>query len=126
MIKIKRVYDKIDIHDGTRILVDRLWPRGVRRSSANIDLWLKNVGPSDDLRKWFSHEPDKWPEFKKRYINELKTNPVFDKLLDIAMTTDPITLLYATKDPEKNNAAVLMEQLEIKIKKFKSLTNPEK
>ncbi len=121
MIKIKRVYEKIDIHDGTRILVDRLWPRGVRRSTSNIDLWLKNVGPSDELRKWFLHDPDKWDEFKKRYIEELKTNPVFDKLIDIALNTDSITLLYATKDTEKNNAAILLEQLNLRLSKIQKV-----
>ena len=82
MIYLKRVYDKVDIRDGTRILIDKLWPRGVRRSTSNIDLWLKEVGPSDDLRKWFAHEKDKWPEFRRRYEQELKKNPAFEKLVE--------------------------------------------
>ena len=87
----------------------------------NVDLWLKNVGPSDELRKWFLHDPDKWDEFKKRYIEELKTNPVFDKLIDIALNTDSITLLYATKDTEKNNAAILLEQLNLRLSKIQKV-----
>jgi len=119
MIKIKRVYDKIDIHDGTRILVDRLWPRGVRRSTSNIDLWLKDVGPSTELRHWFDHEPDKWDEFKKRYINELNNNRAFDKLLDIILNSnDDVTLLYATKDTEHNNAVVVRDHLNFMLSKI--------
>jgi uncharacterized protein YeaO (DUF488 family) len=72
MIKIKRIYDKASEEDGLRILVDRLWPRGMSKGKAKVDLWLKEVAPSDDLRKWFSHDPQKWQEFKKRYGKELK------------------------------------------------------
>ncbi|MEM0143134.1 MAG: DUF488 family protein, partial [Candidatus Parvarchaeum sp.] len=73
MIKIKRIYDTIEVTDGIRILVDRLWPRGVRRSSQKVDYWAKDVAPSNELRKWFGHDPSKWEEFRKRYIEELET-----------------------------------------------------
>ncbi|OJT93989.1 hypothetical protein Micr_00939 [Candidatus Micrarchaeum sp.] len=119
MIYLKRVYDKVDIRDGTRILIDKLWPRGVRRSTSNIDLWLKEVGPSDDLRKWFAHEKDKWPEFRRRYEQELKKNPAFEKLVDIALSTDPITLLYAASDKEHNNGVVLFKMLNKRIEQIK-------
>lgn len=119
MIYLKRVYEKVDIRDGTRILIDRLWPRGVRRSTSNIDLWLKDVGPSDELRKWFAHENDKWPEFKKKYGEELKSNPAFDKLVDIALSTDPITLLYAASDKDHNNGVVLFNMLSKRLEKIK-------
>jgi Uncharacterized conserved protein len=119
MIYLKRVYEKVDIRDGTRILIDKLWPRGVRRSTSNIDLWLKEVGPSDDLRKWFAHEKDKWPEFRRRYEQELKKNPAFEKLVDIALSTDPITLLYAASDKEHNNGVVLFKMLNKRIEQIK-------
>lgn len=100
-----------------RILVDRLWPRGVRRGTANVDIWLRDVGPSDELRKWFSHEREKWPIFEKRYQKELKVNDAFGELVDIARTNDPITLLYAASDIDHNNAKVLYREL------IKSLAN---
>ncbi len=121
MIYLKRVYDKVDVRDGTRILIDRLWPRGVRRSTSNIDLWLKDVGPSDELRKWFAHEADKWPEFKKRYESELKDNLAFEKLVDIALSTDPITLLYAASDREHNNGVVLLKVLTKRVERVKKM-----
>ncbi|OJI07756.1 MAG: hypothetical protein BK997_01925 [Candidatus Micrarchaeum sp. ARMAN-1] len=119
MIYLKRVYDKVDIRDGTRILIDKLWPRGVRRSTSNIDLWLKDVGPSDDLRKWFAHEKDKWPEFRRKYEQELKKNPAFEKLVDIALSTDPITLLYAASDKDHNNGIVLFKMLNKRLEQIK-------
>ena len=115
MIQIKRVYDKVDIHDGLRILVDRLWPRGIRRSSQNIDLWLKDVAPSTELRKWFMHQPGKWESFKKKYEAELKDSKALTKLVDIALTTDTITMLYSTKDMEHNNARVLLKVLNRRV-----------
>ncbi len=117
MIKMKRIYEKPEITDGLRILIDRLWPRGVRRSTANVDIWIKEVGPSDDLRKWFAHEPNKYAMFKKRYLKELKENHAFQKVLDLAMTNDSLTLLYSASDTEHNNAVVLWGALQHELLK---------
>jgi len=120
MIQLKRVYDKTDITDGLRILVDRLWPRGVRRSTGNIDLWLKEVAPTNELRKWYAHDPKKWKRFKERYKEELKDNQAFDKLIDIALVNDPITLLYSASDRRHNNAVVLSSALKIRISRLRA------
>jgi uncharacterized protein YeaO (DUF488 family) len=115
MIKLKRVYERINVTDGERILVDRLWPRGIRRSTSNIDIWVKNVAPSDELRKWFSHDPKKWMRFKMRYRKELKDNRALDKLVQIVLNADPVTLLYSSKDEKHNNATVLFEVLKRRL-----------
>ena len=112
MIKLKRIYDRPEITDGLRVLVDRLWPRGVRRSTANVDIWIKEVGPSDDLRKWFAHEREKFPEFKRRYLKELKENRGFNKLLALTMANETITLLFSASDTQRNNAVVLWGALQ--------------
>jgi uncharacterized protein YeaO (DUF488 family) len=108
MIKIKRIYDEISKEDGFRILVDRLWPRGMSKDRAKVNLWLKEVAPSDDLRKWFSHDPQKWHEFKKRYEKELKDK---QELLRIIKQADKengtVTILYSAKDEEHNQAVAL-------------------
>lgn len=108
-IKIKRVYEKPDKEDGIRILVDRLWPRGLTKEKARVDVWLKDIAPSTELRKWFGHDPGKWKEFRKRYHRELKGNnePVaqFKEQMKLGM----VTLLYATIDEEHNEAIVLKE-----------------
>jgi uncharacterized protein YeaO (DUF488 family) len=117
MIKLKRIYMRPEVTDGLRILVDRLWPRGVRRSTANVDIWIKDVGPSDDLRKWFAHEPKKFPEFKRRYIKELKDNPAFSKVLDLIFTNDTVTLLFSASDTEHNNAVVLWGVLQQELRR---------
>ena len=113
MIKVKRVYDPLEKDDGIRILVDRLWPRGIRRSQ--IDVWLKDVAPSDELRRWYNHEPDKWEEFKKRYFEELSRNPKVEILLQLIKKGNNVTLLYASKSPY-NNAVALKEYLEKVLK----------
>jgi len=113
MIKVKRVYDPLEKDDGIRILVDRLWPRGIRRSQ--IDVWLKDVTPSDELRRWYNHEPDKWEEFKKRYFEELSRNPKVEILLQLIKKGNNVTLLYASKSPY-NNAVALKEYLEKVLK----------
>ncbi len=115
MIKLKRVYERIDVTDGFRILVDRLWPRGIRSSTPNIDKWLKGVAPSDELRRWFAHDPKKWATFKSRYKAELKDNHDLDKLVEIATENDTITLLFAAKDEKHNNAVVLLDVLKRRL-----------
>jgi len=112
MIKIKRIYDPASSKDGKRILVDRLWPRGIRKDEARIDEWLKDIAPSNELRKWFSHDPSKWQEFKKRYEKELQNeSDMLERIREMART-GVITLLFAAKDIEHNNAVVLEEILE--------------
>jgi uncharacterized protein YeaO (DUF488 family) len=111
MIKIKRVYEGYSKDDGKRILVDRLWPRGVSKAKARVDLWMKEIAPSNELRKWFSHDPSKWIEFKRKYENELKANPEVQKLASISKKEN-VTLLYAAKDEEHNNAVVLKKFIE--------------
>jgi uncharacterized protein YeaO (DUF488 family) len=110
-IKLKRVYEEPEKLDGTRILVDRLWPRGLTKEKAHIDLWLKEVAPSTELRKWFAHDPAKWPEFKTRYRAELQRNKEQVELLKQAVTRGPTTLLYGARDTEHNEAVVLQELL---------------
>jgi uncharacterized protein YeaO (DUF488 family) len=117
MILIKRVYEKFTVTDGKRVLVERLWPRGIRRNTANVDIWLKNVAPTDVLRKWFAHDPKKWVMFKQRYLKELSGNKTFDQLLLIASATDPVTLVYSAKDQKHNSALVLQRYLENALKK---------
>ena len=108
MLMIKRIYEKPSITDGKRILVARLWPRGVKRSTANVDLWMKDVAPSDDLRHWFAHDVAKWVQFKAKYKKELDGNKHFVELVHIIKTHD-VTLLYASQDMEHNNAVALEE-----------------
>lgn len=108
MIKLKRIYEKPEKSDGYRILVDRLWPRGVSKASATLDLWLKDIAPSTELRQWFGHDSDKWSEFQKKYKVEIKTNKeIVAKLEKIIKMKKNITLLYAAKDEEHNEAVVI-------------------
>lgn len=109
-VALKRAYDSAAKSDGKRILVDRLWPRGVKKEDAKIDLWLKEVAPSTELRKWFNHQDERWPEFKQRYVAELKDNPAFAELEEIA-SNERVTLIFSTKDEKKNSAAVLQQLL---------------
>lgn len=108
-IPIKRVYEQPDKTDGRRILVDRLWPRGLTKEKASIDLWLKDIAPSTELRKWFGHDPDKWEEFKKRYLIELEGSSDQKLLLKQEMDKGVVTLVYGAKDKEHNEALVLSE-----------------
>lgn len=110
-IKIKRVYLLPEKLDGTRILVDRLWPRGLTKAKASVDLWLKEIAPSTELRKWFGHEPGKWAEFKKRYHAELKENDEQVALLKNEIEKGTATLVYGAKDEAHNEAVVLQEYL---------------
>ena len=111
-IVTKRVYDPVSDDDGFRVLVDRVWPRGMSKEHAHIDLWAKNVSPSTELRKWFGHDPAKWVEFQKRYKEELAENAeAVDLLRDAAQDRKKITLLYGAKDEEPNQALVLLQVL---------------
>jgi uncharacterized protein YeaO (DUF488 family) len=111
MIKVKRIYD-VPGDDGFRVLVDRLWPRGMRKEAARIDLWLKEIAPSDGLRTWFGHDPGKWEEFKKRYCLELETKSDLVRLIREKSREGEVTLLCAAKEERFNNAAFLKEYLE--------------
>jgi uncharacterized protein YeaO (DUF488 family) len=106
-LKIKRVYEKPKKEDGERILVDRLWPRGLTKERASIDLWLKDIAPSTELRKWFGHDPKKWKEFSKRYNKELKKNTKQIEILENQLKKGTVTLVYGAKDEEHNEALVL-------------------
>jgi uncharacterized protein YeaO (DUF488 family) len=110
-LKLKRVYEPSDKNDGTRILVDRLWPRGMTKAKAGVDIWLKELAPSAELRKWFGHDPDKWTEFKKRYRAELEENDEQLARLREEIKKGAVTLLYGAKDEEHNDAVVLAEFL---------------
>lgn len=111
MISLKRVYDPAAKTDGIRILVDRLWPRGLTKERAKVDVWLKDVAPSDDLRKWFAHDPAKWEEFKERYAQELKSKGEILKVVESEMQKGTVTLVFSAKDEKYNNAVVLKEHL---------------
>ena len=111
-INVKRVYDTPADDDGYRVLVDRIWPRGLRKDEAQIDLWLKDIAPSTSLRQWFNHEPSKWREFKSRYFRELKQHGDHVDQLKKRSKTKRLTLLYAAKDTENNNAVALKEYLD--------------
>jgi len=115
MIKIKRIYDPPLKADGYRILVDRLWPRGVKKDNAAIDVWLKEIAPSTALRKWFNHEPEKWDLFKIKYFEELSTNDAVKDLLKVCENNSVVTLLFAARDQNYNHALVLKSFLESEI-----------
>ena len=111
MVKIKRAYDPFESSDGFRILVDRLWPRGVTKEDAHVDHWLKEVAPSTELRKWFDHDPEKWKEFVIKYKKELTHSAALDELREMLNQHKKITLVYAAKDEEHCNAIVLQALL---------------
>lgn len=111
-IRLKRAYEEPSAKDGLRILVERLWPRGLSKERAAIDLWLKDVAPSSELRRWFHHDPEKWAEFQKRYRAELRQNPDAVAELRRNCGDGPVTFVYATRDEEHNGALVLKDYLE--------------
>ena len=112
MIKTKRIYEEAAQDDGYRILIDRLWPRGVSKENAKVDLWLKEIAPTTELRKWFNHEPEKWDEFRERYKMELAENKkLIEEIIALEKEHQTVTLLYAAKDSEHANARVLTEVL---------------
>jgi uncharacterized protein YeaO (DUF488 family) len=109
--KIKRVYEKPAKEDGFRILADRLWPRGLTKEKASVDLWLKEIAPSTELRKWFGHDPEKWNDFKKKYVAELKKNKETVSILKEKIKEGTITILYGARDEEHNEALVILDFL---------------
>ena len=112
MVRIKRVYEQVKKGDGYRVLVDRLWPRGMKKEAARIDLWMKDVAPSDALRKSFHHDVMKWPDFLKKYQAELKTKkPCLAELKKLEKEHGTLTLLFGARDPEHNQAVVIAEAL---------------
>lgn len=118
IIKTKRIYEKVSKEDGYRILIDRLWPRGIKKEEAKIDNWIKEIAPSNELRKWFAHDPAKWKMFKRKYISELNGKEYLCK--EIINYSDIITLIYSAKDKSFNNAVVLKEHLENNSLNFKN------
>ena len=111
MVKIKRIYQEVEPVDGRRILVDRLWPRGISKERAHVDWWLKEIAPSNELRRWFAHDPSRWEEFQARYRAELDAlRPLLDEVRSLA-ERETVTLLYAARDEEHNNAVLLKELL---------------
>lgn len=116
-IQLKRVYDPASKEDGVRILVERLWPRGIKKDELKMDAWLKDVAPSTELRKWFSHDPEKWEEFQKKYFMELDKNQGALAALVSKLHKGTVTLLYSSKDVEHNNALSLKHYIESKMRK---------
>jgi uncharacterized protein YeaO (DUF488 family) len=116
-IKLKRAYERPEADDGFRVLVDRLWPRGVSKTSAKVDLWLKEIAPSTDLRKWFGHDPKKWKDFRARYKRELREHETEVAELRKRARRETVTLVYGAKDEEHNDAVVLKEYLESRPKR---------
>ena len=113
-IRTKRIYEVPDVNDGIRILVDRLWPRGIKKESAAINAWEKGIAPSAELRKWFNHDPEKYPEFRRKYMEELDASEDAERFLGFVnehLRSTNITLLYSAKDEEHNNALVLKDWL---------------
>ena len=117
MIQIKRVYDPPGPGDGKRIFVDRLWPRGIKKENLKMDEWLKEIAPSDQLRKWFSHDPKKYGEFKKKYARELENKTEILARIKTEAKKGGVTILFSAKDTEHNNATVLKELLSKETKK---------
>lgn len=116
MLKVKRVYENAEAGDGRRFLVERLWPRGMKKEALKMEAWIKGVAPSDDLRRWFGHDPLKWTEFQQRYRAELESNPdAWEPILEAARHGE-VTLLYSAHDTEHNNAIVLKSFLEERLK----------
>ncbi|HEX7183796.1 MAG TPA: DUF488 family protein [Thermoanaerobaculia bacterium] len=114
MLKLKRAYDPVSPEDGVRFLVERLWPRGLTKEKLQVDAWLKEAGPSTELRKWFSHDPDKWARFRARYFRELDSAPEAWRPIMSAARRGTVTLIYSSHDEQHNNAVALREYLRMK------------
>ena len=118
MVRLKRAYEPVEPDDGRRVLVERLWPRGLRKEEAHFDAWLKDVAPSTALRKWFHHDPSRWVEFEQRYARELSSEPAraaFDDLVRWA-ASETVTLIYSSHDQEHNNAIVLKRMIDRRLR----------
>ena len=120
MITLKRAYDSVSRTDGKRFLVERLWPRGVSKAKLRVDAWLKEVGPTTELRRWFSHDPRKWSEFRRRYFRELDSRPEAWQPIVSAARHGRVTLVYSSHDTEHNNAVALQQYLQAKPRPAKS------
>jgi uncharacterized protein YeaO (DUF488 family) len=116
-VRLKRAYDAPSRSDGYRVLVERLWPRGVTKEKLRLDAWLKDLAPSAELRKWFNHDPARWREFKRRYFRELDQQPKTVQELLAKSQNEPVTLVFAAKDVRHNNAAALKEYLDQQLKR---------
>jgi uncharacterized protein YeaO (DUF488 family) len=118
MVRLKRAYEPADPADGYRVLVERLWPRGLRKEEAHFE-WMKDIAPSDSLRKWFHHDPDRWTEFQERYAHELGADVARQELDGLVRRarTETVTLVYSAHDEEHNNAAVLKNQIERRLRR---------
>ena len=116
-LRIKRVYEAPAKEDGTRVLVDRIWPRGLSKQEAAIDEWMKEIAPSSALRSWFGHDPQRWPEFREQYFKELGSSADAVSRLVALMSDRPVTLLFAARDTERNNAVALVEYIALHKRK---------
>lgn len=117
MVRVKRVYERASRSDGTRLLVERLWPRGMRKEALPLDRWLRDVAPSPELRRWYGHDPRKWPEFRRRYRAELDANPdAWHPIVETARS-GMVTLLYSARDAERNSAIVLRDYLAVRLRR---------
>jgi uncharacterized protein YeaO (DUF488 family) len=114
VLKLKRAYDPVSPEDGVRFLVERLWPRGLTKEKLRVDAWLKEAGPSTELRKWFSHDPDKWSQFRARYFRELDSAPEAWRPILSAARRGTVTLIYSSHDEQHNNAVALREYLRMR------------
>ena len=114
MLKLKRAYEPVSKDDGRRFLVERLWPRGLSRRKLHLDAWLKDVGPTTELRQWFDHDPDKWTRFRARYFRELDSRPESWRPIRLAARRSAVTLVYSSHDEQHNNAVALKEYLQAK------------
>jgi uncharacterized protein YeaO (DUF488 family) len=117
MLKLKRAYDPVSKADGTRFLVERLWPRGLSKAKVHVDAWEKEVGPSTELRRWFSHDPEKWPEFRRRYFRELDARPEAWRPILSKARRGTVTLVYSSRDSTHNNAVALQEYLSARARR---------
>jgi uncharacterized protein YeaO (DUF488 family) len=120
MLKLKRAYESPETGDGKRILIDRLWPRGISKTTAHLDAWIKELAPSNELRKWFGHDDDRWEVFQKRYIQELSSpdkETILDDIADM-QKRETVTLVYGAKNPEHNNGVILKQLIEERMKRI--------